>query len=172
MALKPGRHLKIINRKTYSLLDWLGDWGGLLDALFMIAEFLVTPFSAIALKAKLMASLIRLKVPDVGLPGRQPGIEKTQRVKEKALLYTILDRCCRPKEYRLLDRSFQVIDRELDLVKMIRRVKMLVLTSLVTLSPDQRKLITRMNHVATQNKNLDTKFESSSSSSCKDEIWN
>ena len=30
-----------INRQTYSLLDWLGDAGGLLDALFFIGEMIV-----------------------------------------------------------------------------------------------------------------------------------
>ena len=42
-----------INRSTYSLLDWLGDVGGLFDALRLIAEFLIAPVSALALKQKL-----------------------------------------------------------------------------------------------------------------------
>jgi len=37
--------LRQVSRKTYSLLDWCGDWGGLLDALFLIAELLVYPVS-------------------------------------------------------------------------------------------------------------------------------
>ena len=32
-----GKDLMTINRKTYNLLDWLGDWGGLLDWLKMIS---------------------------------------------------------------------------------------------------------------------------------------
>ena len=46
--------MRQVSRKTYGLLDWLGDWGGLMDALFMIAEILVAPFSAAAYKAKLL----------------------------------------------------------------------------------------------------------------------
>ena len=33
-------------RETYSILDWLGDLGGLYDALFIICRFLLTPISA------------------------------------------------------------------------------------------------------------------------------
>ena len=42
--------LRQINRQTYSLLDWLGDCGGLMDALFLIAEILVAPFASFALR--------------------------------------------------------------------------------------------------------------------------
>ena len=49
--------IRLISRKTYSLLDWLGDWGGLLDALFMLAELFVAPFSAVAYRTKLLTYL-------------------------------------------------------------------------------------------------------------------
>ena len=49
--------LKQHNRQTYSLLDWLGDCGGLLDALKAIGETLISPLSLFALQSKL-ASLI------------------------------------------------------------------------------------------------------------------
>ena len=35
---------QITNRQTYSILDWLGDMGGLLDALYFLGKFLVVPF--------------------------------------------------------------------------------------------------------------------------------
>ena len=43
LAFKHGKSLVAIDRQTYSLLDWLGDWGGLMDALFMIAEVIIAP---------------------------------------------------------------------------------------------------------------------------------
>ena len=46
----------IIERSTYSVLDWLGDIGGLGDALRMIFGFLMTPLAAFALKVELLAS--------------------------------------------------------------------------------------------------------------------
>ena len=53
------KDLKQINRQTYSLLDWLGDAGGLLDALFFIAETIVEPFSLFALQSKLVSLLVK-----------------------------------------------------------------------------------------------------------------
>ena len=42
-----------IRRKTDSLLDWLGDWGGLLDSLYFLAEILVSPLSAYMMRSRL-----------------------------------------------------------------------------------------------------------------------
>ena len=56
-----GKDLIAIHRKTYNLLDWLGDWGGLLDGLKMISQLLVTPFSALSLKATLFSKFARVK---------------------------------------------------------------------------------------------------------------
>ena len=39
-----------IERKTYSGLEWLGDVGGLFDALVLIGSFLVGPITAFAVK--------------------------------------------------------------------------------------------------------------------------
>ena len=48
-----GRNLHQINRQTYSVLDWLGDLGGLIDALYYIGYYLMSPFSLFALQTKL-----------------------------------------------------------------------------------------------------------------------
>ena len=45
-----GTDLKLYNRVTYGLLDWLGDVGGLLDGLSMVGEFFCAPFATIALQ--------------------------------------------------------------------------------------------------------------------------
>lgn len=44
-------------RQTYSLLDWLGDIGGLLDAFRLIGAFLVGPVASYALQAKLASRI-------------------------------------------------------------------------------------------------------------------
>ena len=41
--------LIITERKTYSSLEWLGDVGGLHDGLLILAAFLVSPISTLAL---------------------------------------------------------------------------------------------------------------------------
>jgi len=50
--------LKVHNRKTYGLLDWLGDVGGLLDGLYLIGEILVAGYSSISLESYLAQALV------------------------------------------------------------------------------------------------------------------
>ena len=54
-------HSKTINRQTYGLLDWLGDMGGLLDALLVIGAIFMTPFAQFALESKLLSSIFRFR---------------------------------------------------------------------------------------------------------------
>ena len=44
-----------INRKTESFLDWMGDWGGLLDALHFLSAQIISPYSAFALHSYLVS---------------------------------------------------------------------------------------------------------------------
>ena len=44
-----------INRKTASFLDWMGDWGGLIDALHFLSAIIVSPYSAFALQSHLVS---------------------------------------------------------------------------------------------------------------------
>lgn len=48
-------------RQTYSLLDWLGDLGGLLDILYYIGLALVEPVASFTVNTKLMTSFFRYK---------------------------------------------------------------------------------------------------------------
>ena len=52
------------NRQTYALLDWLGDLGGLYDALQHICRVMIGPISAFTLNSSLLTSLFRLKERD------------------------------------------------------------------------------------------------------------
>ena len=38
--------LKNYSRETYSFLDWLGDLGGLIDILLILAKYIVGPFAS------------------------------------------------------------------------------------------------------------------------------
>ena len=49
----------VTERQTYSFLEWLGDIGGLYDALRIIGALLLAPFSAFQLKAQLLSSVFR-----------------------------------------------------------------------------------------------------------------
>ena len=49
------------NRQTYSLLDWLGDLGGLVESLFFIFHLVVNSVSAFSLQTRLAESLFSIK---------------------------------------------------------------------------------------------------------------
>jgi hypothetical protein len=49
----------MIERQTYSLLEWLGDVGGLFDMLSLIGGSLVAPLTAFALKSELLTQTFR-----------------------------------------------------------------------------------------------------------------
>ena len=46
----------VVNRQTYSLLDWLGDLGGLFEALCRVCQWILAPVSSFALKATLLSN--------------------------------------------------------------------------------------------------------------------
>lgn len=48
---------EVTERETYSLLEWLGDIGGLLDALRHIGTFVVAPITSFSLSSDLLSSI-------------------------------------------------------------------------------------------------------------------
>ena len=57
--LSVSQNLKVTSRKTYSILEWLADIGGLYDALKIISGALVAPLSSFALNAELLTQVFR-----------------------------------------------------------------------------------------------------------------
>ena len=58
-----GQDLEVTERSTYSLLELLGDIGGLFDSLRILGEFIVAPVAAVALKIQLLTSLFHRRQP-------------------------------------------------------------------------------------------------------------
>ena len=50
---------KVINRETYSLLEWLGDVGGLIEALRFLGKLIAGPVTSFSLQATLLSALFR-----------------------------------------------------------------------------------------------------------------
>ena len=65
-----------VNRQTYSLLDWLGDMGGLLDALYLIGMIVMSPFAEFALKTELLSSIFRFRGSEAALKLRTASRRK------------------------------------------------------------------------------------------------
>ena len=55
------KDLQQISRQTYGLLEWLGDCGGLIDALTLIAKLIINPFSVFTLWQKLAEFLVKIR---------------------------------------------------------------------------------------------------------------
>ena len=49
----------IIERSTYSILEWLGDVGGLYDALIIIGHVFMGPLTAFTLQTSLMTNMFQ-----------------------------------------------------------------------------------------------------------------
>lgn len=60
IALKP--QTSVINRTTYSPLDWLGDIGGLIDALSYLLHFCLAPFFSFSYASLMMAKFFRSEI--------------------------------------------------------------------------------------------------------------
>jgi len=58
ISISRGLDLKVHKRKTYSLLDWIGDVGGLLDGMYLIGEIIVTGYSVSSLESYLASALV------------------------------------------------------------------------------------------------------------------
>lgn len=85
-----------------------------MDALYMIAEVLVAPFSTIALKARLVTALVRVKSgkeideesADVSsMLRRSISGERTRSKKTKGMLSTLLKKYLKPNKYKLHDNA-------------------------------------------------------------------
>lgn len=65
--IEQGQKKTIIERQTYSLLDCLGDIGGLLDGLRLIVEVIIGSFTAFMMKAKLLIAVFHIVPSTTGL---------------------------------------------------------------------------------------------------------
>ena len=59
IAFKFIQNSKVIERQTYSLLEWLGDIGGLFDALKLIGAALVAQIAGFSMEAQLLNAIFR-----------------------------------------------------------------------------------------------------------------
>ena len=108
-----------IERQTYSMLEWLGDVGGLFDGLRLIFSLLIAPVASLAMKSELLISVFR-EVPStktfVSNRLHQWATEQHVKIQPKRIHLSL--HCCRWKSrYRkMMDRAESKMNRQLDLV--------------------------------------------------------
>ena len=87
-------------------------------------------------------------------------IETTKRVEVPGFFQNMVNKFKAPKKYKLL-RKFQIrLDKELDLEKIIHRVRLLVFTAMGTLTADQSVFVDKMSRMVVRES---TDFEETSS---------
>ena len=64
----------MFNRETYGILEWLGDIGGLTDALILIGKFLLLPFNTFNLSSFLLQNLFRYLPSNVHSSNQVDGL--------------------------------------------------------------------------------------------------
>ena len=55
-----GTKLKVVARSTYSMLDWLGDIGGLLGMLQLLGGIVLGPFARLSMKIHLIRTIFNV----------------------------------------------------------------------------------------------------------------
>lgn len=120
----------VIERETYSLLDMMGDVGGLYSGLCLIALNIIKPIASRAMKSEL---LIRAFKNVKGIKTSQ--MELSQISVEENICRSITI-CGREKSRyrRKLNRANSSIMRQLDVVKFVQQQRMLMLSALVTMN--------------------------------------
>ena len=82
ISLRVSPDLIVIERQTYSLLEWLGDVGGLFDALIIIGGYIVGPISAFTLKATLLSRIFRFTQSLAVVDPMSVGVESEEKLKK------------------------------------------------------------------------------------------
>ena len=118
-----------IEREVYSFLDWLGDVGGLKDALFMIGVFILFIHVVIRgnrLEAWLIESYFRKPSVNEKEKGDASLQAKIDQIKER-IPYKLTNRCCyclrSIKEKRIIDKGIDRTFNELEVDQFIRQQK-------------------------------------------------
>jgi len=129
---------KSVERTVYSVLDWLGDVGGLFDAFNYIVCFLLSSTRLISFQVWLTASIQRLnkfRGSEVQSGSGKSNVARatTMREKKKAKLKTTWDvylrqvfpslMCCckRTDESRFFDDGMERVKRELDIGNFMKK---------------------------------------------------
>ena len=129
------------------MLDWLGDIGGLLDALYFLGYIFISPLANYAKNSKLLSTLFRYRGSDESLFARQFSSLKLNYITKsfKSKTYNAEDLIddikkdfqkykpikrisfwaqklfCRKNYSKLMNKARSKLDKELDLRKFIYR---------------------------------------------------
>ena len=165
-----------INRETYSLLDWMGDCGGLFDALVMVIGFFVGPLAMFSMQATLLSSFFKFK-PKGDDSAQSTGSDQTakqflelscnpekttkddlavaetiirdfslQRSIEKLGFYAT-NLLCKKSYKKKMVKAHSKLEKELDLQKFIHRQRLWTTSMLGLLTGRQSLFVNKMSQM-------------------------
>ena len=121
------QNLITTERQTYSMLEWVGDVGGLLDGLSLLAYIFMLPFTAFTMEAKLFSQT-----------------QQKETTSQRSIIQNFIGCMKQDRLYRRqLKKNIIEVRHQLDLVKFIERQQTLMISVLALLSGRQTTLIDR-----------------------------
>ena len=153
------------------MLDWLGDFGGLIDGLYFLCKFLISPVASFSLQATLLSTLFRHRPSDplkklgsVKLNSNfryfNAGDDKNETVLLKnirrdfqvaktlqKLTFYAVNLCCNRQYKKMMYKAKSRIDKELDLQKFILRQRMQATAILGLLNSRQSLYVDKMSQM-------------------------
>ena len=124
----------IISRQTYSILEWLGDVGGLNDSLFVIVKLILGSFTSFYNSSFMTRKIFRFQKKVSDQESYANETHKESVLKAKALQGTVpiehmtwLRFCLcrfskqRQAHHKVLDQAQSKLDKEMDLKRFITR---------------------------------------------------
>ena len=149
-----------VSRVAYGLLQWLGDVGGLIDGVFLIAEAIVLPFASLALKQKLASNLVRYEGHKSLQQSQKIALSNAQflaklrsdenmleRPKETSYIQYLLDKWRNTRNEKMLKNSMDRISQEMDLLRVLNRLRVPMYTALAFMSRSQRVVVDRLRQI-------------------------
>lgn len=128
------QYTTVIERETYSLLDWAGDVGGLYEALYLICLNFIRPIATIVLRSELLSRAFKL------VKGRKTAQMELSQIAVEKNIFRSIQICGRKKSRyrRKIERANSLIMGQLDVVRFVQQQRMLVLSALATMNSSQR----------------------------------
>ena len=154
--------MTVIERKTYSILEWFRDVGGLSVAMGKIGNLLLGSFSVFTLKATILTNIYRhmkslsYAEPEMtDLENKEKlkrhmewDFEHAQRIQAPGFFASNFSCSRKTKRFkRIMAKASNTVTKELNLVKFLKRQRLNTFATLATLNGGQRFICDKMSQL-------------------------
>ena len=127
MEMSLSKDLIVTSRSTYGILDWIGDIGGLNDALVLLIKIILIPYTSFKKESFLLTKIFRFKsssTPDSSI--KSVSVENLLRIKTISYFLSVFGICLtrRNRFKKMMVKSQKSLRKEMDLQKFIMRQRL------------------------------------------------